>query len=644
MERKTEGELRRRTLSVPSHQFDDAIDKAYSIVNKEDVNSSIDYLYFRIRVAIVFFVIVSLSVSGLEGNLGLRGAYELPLAVFFLPLAAVVLLTVLSKLKIIDHENILPRYIPSPLFIPLFLAYVLLLIQRVMSLIDTGCGLNEIRSWSPDSTPTEIHTGEVWLQANSPMCAATCPFNTSYRFQRGADSENRTLTKTRVACMNRSYGGGNLLLIITLVCLMAAVLFNVDSTEQNNQIRHKFDSIIKKWPLVEIMLNGSALNIKSMMNTASKPTWKECIGGIGLGLAGSCGRLVDLATLVSQPTAVDIVFVVLGILANMGWGIVIYVLLFWRPFMVYNAVLLQMEEMEIFIRGKAYSMRQFMKLGKVHTPLYKLPGNTNFIVSDKYQLRSWMIARHFLLDFFPAAYGYAATATNIVMVSFIVSFTWAVTVIAMFYWNGVSPFETFSRNPGNLCELFAISIVLCTWALHLIKTISDISYTQAHHAVELKRAWLSIQLQPDYVYDKERKDLIETISSHIQTDDEYPMVLAQIEVKPHTLVIAMGYVLTGLTAILSFQVSTASSASSSTSMPDASQSATVPMGIMFALVGLNLVLHGLYVFFLMPQPSQRLLLLENDRVNPMGLVGVEGSHEVTQTQLIQMTESSAQDV
>jgi hypothetical protein len=176
-----------------------------------------------------------------------------------------------------------------------------------------------------------------------------------------------------------------------------------------------------------------------------------------------------------------------------------------------------------------------------------------------------------------------------------VSFTWAVILIADNYFQSdLPPFVVFARNPSNVCTLFGISIVLCIWALHLINTIANVSSTQEHHAVEIRRSWLSLQLQPDYEYEEARKNLIETMVAHIETDDEYPMVLSQIEVRPHTLWIAGGYVVSGLAAIFSFQFWGSDVDSSG------SGSATAAIAIMLATVIGNLVLHGLYVGCLMP--------------------------------------------
>ena len=493
----------------------------------------------------VTLIIICMSLFGNENVFG--PFLFIPMLLGFGPFLVSLALLFLINKKYLHKKNIFPEYVPTRLYWCLFISYILILTQRLVLDLATGCSI------------ANLNEAPLWTR--TAKCNLQCPYNSTYVFQDGG-AGNRTLVVPQYICFKRATASTALLTIITMVVLARTACLRIDNTATDATVLSRFEALKIKWPFVRFILNGDKIQLSALLAPAAEPALMEYFVGAALGLAASSTILVDMVGNSKNPiTAINIVYALIGLVSNICNGMVLYILMFWRPYNVYKRVLATMITLDEFLTGSNKNLL---------CPLYVVPGQTKFLVADPLQLKAWMVSRQFLLNMLPAVYDAASQSLMVAVIAAGVSFTWSLSLILYFYLIPelqYSPVETLAVNPGKVTETVTCSLVFVIWVLHLFYTVGQISAAQVRHADELEKALLALQLEPasQELWSKEIENLIESMVVQIRTRDTYPRVNKTIFVKPRTLYVLVGYFITGITTVLATQISTMSRAVSSLS-------------------------------------------------------------------------------
>ena len=551
----------------------------------------------------VTIIIICMSLFGNENVFG-PFLLTIPMLLGAGPFLVSLALLFLINKKYLHKKNIFPEYVPTRLYWCLFISYILILIQRLVLGLATGC------------QTTNLNDELQYRLGRTAKCALQCPFNSTYNFPQGG-AGNTTLVIPQYICFNRAMASTALLTIITMIVLARTACLRIDNTATDATVLSRFEALKIKWPFVRFILNGDKIQLSALLAPAAEPALMEYFVGGALGLAASSTIMVDMVGNSTNPiTAINIVYALIGLVSNVCNGMVLYILMFWRPYNVYKRVLATMITLDEFLTGSNKNLL---------CPLHVVPGQTKFLVADPLQLKAWMVSRQFLLNMLPAVYDAASQSLMVVIIAAGVSFTWSVRTIIVNYFNpGFSPVETLAANPAKVTETVTCSLVFVIWVLHLFYTVGQISAAQVRHADELEKALLALQLEPksQELWSEEIEKLIESMVVQIRTRDTYPRVNKTIFVKPRTLYVLVGYFITGITTVLATQISTMSRAVSSLAKDGSPKqtdskepSTTFSLVMVFGSTFIYLALHMFHTCFNVTDT-----LIAEDNYSPLQLL------------------------
>ena len=298
-----------------------------------------------VRVASATLMIVSFTIFGAgESLFTSRAAVFVPWLCALVPLLVVCGTAVMVRRGRLNHSDVLPGMVPTPLYWCLLGSYLCCIVQRIVGYAATGCTWSEMHGPGDDLLGSHIPAG----------CLQECPLNSSYRFETLPKhlQTNRTIAKSQYICFLRSGAQGSLLTVIVLICIASTSCLKIDVEATDSTVTRRYRALKEKWASMNLILNSSKIQLSALVSSAADPAWQEYIVGACLGIAASSTIAVDIHYNSKTPiAAMNFVYAGFALLSNILNGIVLYILLFWRPYNVYKRVLRTMVTLDEFLTG-----------------------------------------------------------------------------------------------------------------------------------------------------------------------------------------------------------------------------------------------------------------------------------------------------